>query len=379
MPETDWHNDMLLLWWAQDWEAVECCLAGGGKISEIERDALLQVLASSRKSPESAVSRPLPLLREGVINRTGSWTIKSNATDHDLRISGNVPENVDTVYLFHDELLLKAINTEPQGPGTRSFRFKLRTWLARNLREGAKLALTCDGGLIPYRQEADCHTVTSGAPDDRLRRRMLEGAIVSKKGMIHRPVTTDPEWRHKALEAYSQTRHYFSRTFGYDVWVAYGTLLGLWRDGDLIPYDDDFDAIYVSQSDTPEAMAEERRRILNRMRADGLPAKIGESGVLKVGERKLLDLAPGYWHGGCLVVQAFTIQDISPEQIEPLRKMQFEGTELLLPNDPTAFLAREYGENWDTPDPAFVTKRPEDPENLLVRGKATNEDVRRFG
>lgn len=383
MPRID-PKGVLARIWSMDWNGATKLIEANGlhdefdselTASKVLRSLEMNRLGSERKSTSSVNTLMGP---DDEVRRLGKWSLKHNQHKEEIQIEGSVPSCIDTVYIFYDEILLKAVNTDAKSSKENVFRFKLRKWLTRQPKIGSKLAITSGNALVPYRNKSDYFVFSDGTNSDRLRDRVHSGAIVSKKGMIHKAVTTDPEWRKAALQAYADTERYFRSTFDISIWAAHGTLLGLWRDGDFIPNDDDFDAIYISKETSTKGMVKERLEILKRMRADGWPVVIGDSGVIKVGEKKLLDLMPAYWEKGYLWAQAFTMLEIDKSDIEPLRTMEFEGFSLNIPKNPEAFLAAKYGPGWSKPDPAYMPKKPEGAREKLDQGRATETEIQLF-
>src|SRR5690554_2127530 len=70
-----------------------------------------------------------------------------------------------------------------------------------------------------------------------------QGYVISKKGEFVNPVVTH-ERKEKYLKAYCKLKDLLEAHFPVTIAITHGTLLGLIRDGDFIPGDDDFDAFF---------------------------------------------------------------------------------------------------------------------------------------
>ena len=152
------------------------------------------------------------------------------------------------------------------------------------------------------------------------------------------------------------------RRAGVQPFVCYGTLLGLVRDGRLIPHDDDADLGYLSAHDDPADVVRENLAIERALRARGhtvvrhsgghLQVCFTSDGVLdhyidvftafRVGERTYL---------------AFQVGDEDLDLSE-LGELDVDGWVVPVPADAEGLLAATYGPGWRTPDPSFTFTTP---------------------
>jgi len=90
-----------------------------------------------------------------------------------------------------------------------------------------------------------------------LRQKLAEGYVLSQWGRIQLSKQHDVEWQRKVLSLYTQVSEILRRTYGYDPFFIYGTLLGAVREHGYIGHDIDFDAAYLSRhTDGRQAAAE---------------------------------------------------------------------------------------------------------------------------
>jgi SAM-dependent methyltransferase len=152
------------------------------------------------------------------------------------------------------------------------------------------------------------------------------------------------------------------RAAGVDPFVCYGTLLGLVRDGRLIPHDDDADLAYLSSHDHPADVALESLAIERALRERGHSVLRHSGGHLQV--RYDLDGALDHY------IDVFTAfrsagrtylcfqvgdEDLNLSQIVPLSAL---GREFPAPAEAEALLAATYGPGWRVPDPSFTFTTP---------------------
>jgi hypothetical protein len=144
--------------------------------------------------------------------------------------------------------------------------------------------------------------------------------------------------------------------------VCYGTLLGLVRDGRLIPHDDDADVAYLSAHEHPADVVRESYQIESALRRRGYTVTRHSGGHLQLhfrsvgGDDHYLDVFTAFRIGGrtylCFQVGADDL-DLSDQTRRPL------GSRLLpVPVDAECLLAATYGDGWRTPDPSFRFTTP---------------------
>lgn len=150
------------------------------------------------------------------------------------------------------------------------------------------------------------------------------------------------------------------RAVGYQAFANSGTLLGLVRGDGIIWHDDDVDLAVLLHADSTKAAAHEWVE---------LRRKLAETGVLDVEldqrptvhtkaaspDGLMLDLFPAWVSNGRLYVFPCCFGEVAADDAIPLKPVGVGGSaEILVPAQPEALLAVNYGDDWRTPDPLFT-------------------------
>jgi SAM-dependent methyltransferase len=152
------------------------------------------------------------------------------------------------------------------------------------------------------------------------------------------------------------------RAAGVDPFVCYGTLLGLVRDGRLIPHDDDADLAYLSAHEHPADVALESLAIERALRERGHPVLRHSGGHLQV--RFDLDGALDHYIDVFTAFRTegrtylcFQVGDVDLD-LSRLGTLSALGREFPVPVEAEALLAATYGPGWRVPDPSFTFTTP---------------------
>jgi len=144
---------------------------------------------------------------------------------------------------------------------------------------------------------------------------------------------------------------------GREAFVVSGTLLGLIREGGLVPYDTDVDMALLLHAGSLEELADEWVQLRGRLARAGI---LKESYV-NTGKRLYkLHLPNGF---GCDLFPAWEIDgrvsiwphthEVDPASVLPLATREVRGVEVRVPQVPEDVLTCNYGPGWRTPDPLF--------------------------
>jgi hypothetical protein len=238
------------------------------------------------------------------------------------------------------------------------------------LDKGGMLAPFGKGGLTAFRM-----TVPHGSGSilstagDRVK--------LDKKGNI---VGTPEYWANRKkqyLSLYEKANAFFERTMGRSLILLYGTLLGVYRNGDLIEGDDDFDTGYVSEAADPEALKKEMLGVMRALIEEGFTVSFNRSGRLfrlhapfsqaADYEQSLhLDITPVWFQDGYAWSHNHFWMPGGREDFVPEDSRILAGTRVYIPAHSEKFLERQYGPGWRVPDPGFAYHREEMDKGMLA-------------
>lgn len=150
---------------------------------------------------------------------------------------------------------------------------------------------------------------------------------------------------------------------GIEPFLAYGTLLGAVREGEVLGHDSDADLGYVSAFTDPVDVCRESFRVQRELNAQGWQTYRYSGAAFKVevteGERtRGLDVFGGFLDGGRLYLMGEVGTEFSREWVFPLTTATLSGRPMPVPAVPERLLEAMYGPSWHTPDPAFQFSTP---------------------
>ena len=188
---------------------------------------------------------------------------------------------------------------------------------------------------------------------------------IAQRGRIEKKGTFPPapeevrQRQQQYLELYSRARAVFDADIGRSLFLMYGTLLGLYRDGDFIPGDDDFDIGYVSELDDPVAVKEETKEIIRKLVRRGFGVRsnlVGKLFRLHWGEAYggvHLDARPVWQQDGKVWAHKQACLAMNLSGFREVREVSFRDHNVYVPRGTERFLAAYYGQGWRTPDPSY--------------------------
>ena len=137
-----------------------------------------------------------------------------------------------------------------------------------------------------------------------------------------------------------------SITDKYDLryWLSFGTLLGVYRDGELISYDCDID-ISIRYDDAENFVKADPELLENGFE----PIRMDKNYPLISWGRKgqYIDLYGFYKVSDC--EYRLASYKLESEQVENLSVINFKGVDFQAPLDIEKYLVRYYGDTWQTP------------------------------
>lgn len=312
-------------------------------------------------------------------NFAGTWSAKITQKTLIIRGVANTESRLAGIYI--DDNLIKIINwkTEVLGEGLklRSFTFKIRAPLLQALPSGFQLSVGTEAGPlastmgkfhIPFKNP-------SGKGEGWLK--LKKHHFVNKKGEMTKLKSHDKKWQEEVMARYAELSSYFEKTFGYSLFIIYGTLLGQQRDGKFIPHDDDFDTAYLSRYTTPEEVKEEMKQIIARMAADGYKLHIAKSRAtfkypVKNGP---IDFFPAWIAGGRLWMWNTTSIEADASLFLPVCRTHFKNMPVNIPNKTRDFLIKKYGRKWRTPDTGYYPVAAPGTHEYLLRACMTESET----
>jgi hypothetical protein len=165
------------------------------------------------------------------------------------------------------------------------------------------------------------------------------------KTVKHRPFDLLPLSNGPAMEVFAEAAKQLERP---DVYVDAGTLLGIRRDGKLIPYDTDIDFAVLCYGDRPHDVARLRGWDLVRSVTSGklvMQQAYAKDGVI-------VDLY--YFWRQDSEVHAINqteegIMRVPLGLVEPVRFVDFQGIQITIPRKTDEYLEWRYGPDWRIP------------------------------
>ncbi|EGD45396.1 LigA [Nocardioidaceae bacterium Broad-1] len=144
---------------------------------------------------------------------------------------------------------------------------------------------------------------------------------------------------------------------GQDAMLAYGTLLGVVREGDFLAHDDDVDMLTPIHAPSLEEGRAMLGDLHERITAQGWSVHRPGGGMnfhVRDPETGLhIDVFPMIVGGEktSLHMEQMVIRPIDTTLLLPSVGQTFKGAEVRVPADPEGFLEERYGTTWRTPDP----------------------------
>lgn len=290
----------------------------------------------------------------------GTWSFSYDSERGSLLVRAISPFPVSTVFLFVNDRVVHAVNTRrlntSLGESVAYFQFFLRQAFLDALPKVARMALGSEQGVFSMQDgSAELWLQTDGGKADMFDL-LDKGYRMNKRGQLMNPaVNRSVEWQQEILAAYSEFAVYFKRRFELDLFITYGVLLGITREGDFIANDDDLDVAFFSSRTSVEEVKKQMIAIVRGLAADGWAVSVNPSRrMFKVDVKGFeLDCFAGWEEEGRVWMHNTTSFVGDGSIFAPARRMAFKGIDVLLPNRPEVFLEGVYGSGWRTPDPGY--------------------------
>lgn len=292
-----------------------------------------------------------------------------------------------TVSIIVNGRTIRTVNCSRQG-GIPYFKINLKRDVVMRFPRETRLSVQLtDGRILTFRGRAAVDISIPDASDD-LFRLLDEGNKITKKGQLTSSKEEVVQRQNSYLELYSRIKQFFDSEVGTPVFLMYGTLLGLHRDGDFIPGDDDFDAGYIVDTTDPVKAKEETKRIITKLLYAGYTVSFNRRGKLFRVHNQTngrdgihLDLRPVWFAGGNMWAHLQACIPASVDDFLPVRTVAMRGVQVDIPRNPEVLLAGYYGPGWKVPDPGYVNDTASTRRNVvrtLDRARITPAEYRRM-
>jgi hypothetical protein len=143
------------------------------------------------------------------------------------------------------------------------------------------------------------------------------------------------------------------------VCLGWGSILGLVREQDFIPHDDDLDVIISFPKSECPTIAEGLARVESHLRARGYGTR-GEfqshRHVLPGGGGKPVDVFVGLEEGDTVSWYPQRRGNLAVADVFPTQRAKLLGVECTIPKNPFTYLEAAYGPGWVTPKPGWGPK-----------------------
>ena len=254
---------------------------------------------------------------------------------------------------------------EPDGDGERRY-FTLRlAGIWRYCQPTNKLTVRADGVPLPIEGHGMFLVPPRAGKSNlkKLQARMAEGYIFGQKGQLQLSKKLDTKWQHSVLELYADVRAILAEAYGYDLFLAYGSMLGAVREGGFIGHDLDFDSAYVSKHTDGADAASELRDIALLLidrgyDVDGLGTHLH---VHPLGDPATkIDVFHHYFDASGRMRFPFGYAGetvIGAPDWKGTQEIDFLGSRVLVPTNAEQVVEHLYGSDWRVPQPGFFWRR----------------------
>jgi hypothetical protein len=198
-----------------------------------------------------------------------------------------------------------------------------------------------------------------------------QGATINKKGFFTPSKELVIAKQNRYLQIYSKVNEFFLDRYQKPLVLLYGTLLGLYRQGDFIPGDDDFDAGYVSTRNTVAEVKEELKAIVIDLVLAGFCVSFNRRGRLfrirLPGDQPgvHLDLRPLWYEENGIWAHLQAYLPLKLDDFVPVESRTLRGIPVNIPRHSERFLEAYYGPGWKVPDPTYSNTSKIIPRKVL--------------
>ena len=224
-----------------------------------------------------------------------------------------------------------------------------------------RVSVRIDGQRLPIAGHGLWLTPAEDGPEGlgRLRKELASGRVFGPAGRLQQSRATSTGWQRRVLGTYGQVRTVLTAELGYDVFLAYGTLLGQVREGGFVAHDQGFDAAYVSKHTDPAKAARELQEIAFLLVEHGFDVEARRAS-LRVSDaddpRARIDLFHLFFDEGGTLRHPFGAAGTSPvtrADWEGVRETELAGARVTVPVRAEQLVEAVYGSCWRLPVPGW--------------------------
>ena len=164
------------------------------------------------------------------------------------------------------------------------------------------------------------------------------------------------EAKKKSYMAFAREATQKLSALGHEVFLGYGPVLGLAREGKLIDHDDDIDLILIIDRQPDEPVSEVLSRFHAILESAGFKVRGDYPNHRHIGlenRPKVLDVFMAVREGDEIFFNPAKVQRVPVDEILPLVEVEFLEQKVKVPKNVLGFLTCMYGDNWRTPLPQF--------------------------
>jgi hypothetical protein len=289
------------------------------------------------------------------INTAGSWSIVFGKTSRErafMQIVG-AQKQASLVSVFVDGLLLNSRHLPKH--------FRISITSIKRLKPFQTIFVANPTGLLTLNGQ---FTHYSGPKFKKtraftdLKSKILSGKYLNKKNRMQPLYFAEEASQLAFFEGYRVLQECFLRVTGYELFLSHGTLLGMIRDGKLVPSDDDFDCAYFSKHTNSTDAFYELFKLGDVLKNNGVRVRFGTSGHLKASINDCeYDIMPTWCDHKHFCVSSYSAVPMRPTDVLPLINHDYHGLPYLTIAAPQRFLELNYGPHWRTPDPFYRSVR----------------------